>query len=210
MAPDRPWMPVEAVQYDLRQPVSRVFHMKARMARVLPVLVRDTYLDGRGRMLAKLADVVPFVDGTGPELDVGELVTWLNDAVLLAPSMLLGATTRWSEVDATTFDVAFTDRARTVRARICTDERGAPVDFVTTDRFVSDPADPKHPWIRGRWSTPIESWQRFGDHPMPTRGRATWRLAGGDFSYAELEPTPGTLAFDVPPAGPGHLRARAA
>lgn len=210
MAPDRPWMPVEAVQYDLRLPVARIFHMKARMSRVLPVLVRDTYRDGRGRMLAKVADLIPLVDGGGSELDIGELVTWLDDVVLFAPSMLLGRATGWSHVDARTFDIGFTDRERTVRARVWVDRDGAPVDFETTDRYLSDPGDPKHRMIRGRWSTPVESWRRVGEQLIPVGAKATWHLRGGDFTYAELEPIAASLAFDVQPSGPGVPLPRAA
>jgi hypothetical protein len=199
MAPGGPWMPIDAVQYDQRSPVARVSHMKARMKHVLPVLARDTYVDGRGRMLGKIADLVPIVDGSGPEFDQGELVTWLNDCVLFAPSMLLLPGTRWSHVDATSFDIAFTDRASTVRARVFLDDHGGPIDFETTDRFLNDPDDPKHPLVRGRWSTPVAARRETPAGSFPTRGRAVWHLASGDFSYAEFELLPASLVFDVPP-----------
>ena len=150
-------------------------------------------------MLAKIADLITVADGRGPEFDQGELVTWLNDCVLFAPSMLLGANTRWSHVDARSFDVAFSDRECTVRARVFIDDRGAPVDFETTDRFLNDPDDPKHPLIRGRWTTPLEASQRTNAQPFPTRGRAVWHLASGDFTYADFELLPASLVFDVPP-----------
>jgi hypothetical protein len=210
MAPDGPWMPVEAVQYDMRSPVARVFHMRARMKHVLPVLARDTYVHGRGRMLGKIADLVTVVDRSGPEFDRGELVTWLNDCVLFAPSMLLRSSTRWSHVDARSFDIAFSDHACTVTARVFLDDRGAPIDFETTDRFLNDPDDPKHPLVRGRWSTPVGSWQRTPAGLFPTRGRAVWHLASGDFPYAEFELLPASLAFDVPPTPHGLASALAA
>jgi len=40
-------------------------------------------------MLVKLFDLFTLADGTGTEYDIGELATYLNDAVLVAPSMLL-------------------------------------------------------------------------------------------------------------------------
>lgn len=40
-------------------------------------------------MRGKLLNVVAVPDGHGPKFDIGELATWLNDAVLVAPSMLL-------------------------------------------------------------------------------------------------------------------------
>jgi hypothetical protein len=210
LAPDRRWMPIDAVQYDMRSPVVRVFHMKARMNHVLPILARDTYIDGRGHMLGKIADLVTVVNGSGPEFDQGELVTWLNDCVLFAPTMLLGPSTRWSHVDAKSFDVAFSDHARTVRARVLLNERGAPIDFETTDRFLNDPDDPRHPLVRGRWSTPLDSWLRTPAWPFPTRGRAVWHLASGDFPYAEFELLPASLAFDAAPTPQGLSNAHAA
>ncbi len=81
----------------------------------LPVLGRDTYADGRGRMLIRLLDLITVGDGTGEAFDIGELVTYLNDGIMMAPSMLLVPEVRWSEVDAGSFDVALTDHGRTVK-----------------------------------------------------------------------------------------------
>jgi len=84
-----------------------------------PLTAWDTYLDGRGRMRGKVLGLVPVVDGLGPHFDTSELVTWLNDAVLMAPSMLLTPAITWSAgPDADSFDVAVTDGGRTVSARV--------------------------------------------------------------------------------------------
>lgn len=192
--PDERWMPVEAVQYNLARPVSRIFHMKARL-KGIPLLARDTYVRGRGHMLGKLGGVIKVADGKGPEFDLGELVTWLDDAVLYAPSMLLGPQARWSPLEARSFEVAFSDEGREVKARVFLDGRGAPIDFETQDRYLNDPADPRR-LVQGTWRTPVE-WR---DQRCPTRGKALWRLAGGDFVYAEYEVMPGSVVFDVLPA----------
>jgi hypothetical protein len=42
---------------------------------------------------------VTVADDRGEAFDVGEPNTYLNDAVIMAPSMLLTAATSWSEVD---------------------------------------------------------------------------------------------------------------
>jgi predicted transcriptional regulator of viral defense system len=68
-------------------------------------------------MLIRLMDLVTVGDGTGEAYDIGELVTYLNDGIVLAPSMLLVPEVRWTAVDATSFDVALTDHGRTVSAR---------------------------------------------------------------------------------------------
>jgi len=150
-------------------------------------------------MLVRLFDLLTVADGTGEEFDTGELVTYLNDGILIAPSMLLVPEVSWSHVDATSFDVALTDHGRTVTARVFIDDRGAPIDFSTTDRFVADPQDAKR-LVRARWTTPLEGWQTIGGRRLWTRGRAVWHLAAGDFAYADFSPVAGSLAFNVQPA----------
>ena len=149
----------------------------------------------RGRLLGRFT----VVDETGPELDLGELVTWLNDATLFAPSMLLQPAVTWSAVDDALFDVGVTDAGRRVKARVRVDERGALRDFSTIDRFVQDPDTEGHPWIRARWTTPIDGWDLRAHRPRPTGGRAIWHLASGPFPYAELDMASIRVVYNAPP-----------
>jgi hypothetical protein len=191
-----PWRACRTWQYNTRLALARIFHIRIRLAGV-PVLARDTYLRGHGRMLVRLLDLVTVADGSGTEFDAGELVTYLNDAIFFAPSLILGAEAVWSGVDHRSFDVRLTDGATTVTARVSVDERGAPVDFSTTDRFCSDPANPNR-LLRARWTTPITAECRDG-RPVSARGQAIWHLAQGASPYADFTLVPGTLAFNVPP-----------
>lgn len=198
LGPDRPWVPLEAWQYNTRLDHARLFYIEIPQFG-LPVLGRDTYVRGEGRMLIRPLDLFTVQDAGGEELAVGELVTYLNDGILFAPSILLGPETTWTPVDDRSFDVALTDAGRTVKARVFLDERGAPVDFETTDRFGQDPADPERRFVRARWTTPIEAWGEVDGRPLPTSGSAVWHFPGGDFAYAKMAVAPGTLAFNVPP-----------
>jgi len=196
---DEGWMGCEAWQYNTRLALARIFHLKLRFFGVVPVLGRDTYVDGRGRMLIRALDLVTVGDGTGEAYDVGELVTYLNDGVMIAPTLLLVPEVRWSEGDRSSFEVSLTDHGRTVRARVIVDERGAPVDFETTDRFYSDPKDPARV-TRCRWTTPIDGWQEVDGRMLPTSGRAVWHPEReAELTYVELRFRPETLAFDVAP-----------
>lgn len=192
------WMKCESWQYNTRLALARVFHLRLRFYGVVPVLARDTYVGGRGRMLVRLLDRVTVADGTGEGYDIGELVTYLNDGVLVAPTMLLVPEVRWAAVDGGSFDVSLTDRDRTVTARVFIDERGAPTSFETTDRFVADPRDASRV-MRCRWTTPVEGWQSVGDRRLPTRAQAVWHMDEGDLAYADFMFDPAALAFDVAP-----------
>ncbi|MGH9264198.1 MAG: DUF6544 family protein [Acidimicrobiales bacterium] len=197
LRPGQRWMPLDAWQYNGAVDVVRIFEMRLRFAGVVPMVGSDTYLRGHGRMLGKLANVVTVADGQGPEFDAGELSSWVNDAVLLAPSMLLGPATGWAGVDDRSFDVTFSDAGLTVRARVSLDDRGAPVNFSTTDRYAALPGGP----VRARWTTPIAGWEEVGGRPVPTGGAAVWHLEDGDFTYAEARFVPGTVEYNV---GPGR------
>lgn len=196
---ERAWFDVDIWQYNSRHEVARLFRMDGRMNGVMPIVARDTYVNGKGRMVGKLFDLVTVADGQGPEFDLGELATYLDDAVLFAPSFLLGPEATWQGVDEHTFDVALTDRGRTVTGRVVIDAQGAPRDFITSDRYLEDPDDPEHAQIRGEWHTPVEGWQHVDGRAFPTRGQGVWHLKSGPYVYAELEFEPDGITYNVPP-----------
>jgi len=82
-------MPAEVWQYNNAVEVARIFHMRIDFAGVVPMVGRDSYVHGKGIMHGKLLGAVTVVRSEGPETDLSELVKYLNDAVLMAPSMLL-------------------------------------------------------------------------------------------------------------------------
>ncbi|HEY3352164.1 MAG TPA: DUF6544 family protein [Polyangia bacterium] len=192
------WMRCEAWQYNTRLALARIFYIQLRLFGVVPVLGRDTYAAGHGRMLIRLCDLMTVGDGQGEAYDIGELVTYLNDGVLIAPTMLLVPEVRWHEVDRDAFDVELIDHGRTVKARVFLDERGAPKDFATTDRFIADAKDATKV-TRCRWTTPVGGWQDVGDRRLPTRGQAVWHLPEGELPYADFVFEPATLVFNVAP-----------
>ena len=191
--PGAAWMPMDAWQYNSAVPVARLFRMRLLVGRVVPMWGWDTYRDGRGRMLGKALGLVPVADGSGPEFDVSELVTWLDDAVLMAPSMLLDTRTTWAAVSDDSFRVTVTDGGRTVGAEVLLDDRGLPLDVRTGDRW----ADLPDGLVRAMWSTPVRGWTVANGRPRLAGGSAVWHLADGEFCYGEL--TVVRLDLDVPP-----------
>ena len=199
MRPGMGWLPAEAWQYNSAIAVSRVFVMRVRLARVLPMTGRDVYTGGHGHMLGKLLGLIPVASGTGEEFDISELTTYLNDAVMIAPSFLLRPEVTWARVNAESFDVTLSDAGRSVTGRVFLDGQGAPVDFATTDRFAALPGSLR----RAEWRTPVPEWTKIGGRPVPGRFSAVWHLTEGDFSYIEGRLDLARMAFNVPPASPG-------
>ena len=196
MRPGQRFMPFEAWQFNTRFPVARFFHMRIDFAGFVPMTGRDAYLGGHGSMRGKLLGLVPVANGSGKEFDVSELVTWLNDAILICPSMLLDDATSWSAAGDDAFDVSFTDSGITVTARVSVDNRGAPRDFGTTDRYAALPGG----LVRAEWTTPVENWTIVDGRPLPGFAAAIWHLPDGLFTYGEGTVVPETVAFNTLPA----------
>lgn len=197
------WVPCECAQYDSRLPVARIFHMRLRVKGIVPTYVRDTYLRGRGHMAGKVLGALTVVDDESEPVTIGECVTYLNDAILMAPSLLLGPEVSWTGLDEGSFEVALTDAGRTVRARVLVDEAGRVTDFSTTDRFYSPPGS-KEPPVRAEWRTPVDGWQEHEGRVLPTSASAVWMLATGPLAYARFPFDPRDFELDVPPRGPSR------
>lgn len=193
LRPGWPWLPCEAWQYNSGLEVARVFRL--RIGGPLPMSARDAYLNGQGSVRGTLAGLVHLISGAGPEYDVSELVTYLNDAVFCAPGTLLNLPVTWTAAGDRCFDLTLRDAGHRVTARVFLDDRGAPVDFSTEDRWCDLPGG----LARVRWTTPVRGCRQAAGRWLPTRGTAIWHLPGGDFSYAELCFRPGDLRYNVAP-----------
>jgi len=190
------WMPAEVWQYNSEVEVARVFQMRIDFASVVPMVGRDTYIGGKGVMHGKLLGLVTVAHTEGPETDLSELVTYLNDAVLMAPSMLLRPNTTFGPVDDHSFDVTLVDAGRSVTARVFLGDDSRPVSFSTIDRYADLPGG----LVRAEWTTPIEGWQPDGDRFVFTRGSAVWNLPEGPLTYLDFSVTPGSVRYNVAPA----------
>ena len=147
-------------------------------------------------MHGKLLGLVTVAHTGGPETDLSELVTYLNDAVLMAPSMLLAPNTSFAAVDDDSFDVTLVDAGQTVTARVYLNDDGRPVNFSTTDRYADLPGG----LVRAQWTTPIDGWRPDGDRFIFTRGSAIWNLPQGPLSYLDFSMSPGGVRYNVAPA----------
>lgn len=200
--PNPAWMPCDAWQYDTAIETARVFYMRILFTRVVPMFAIDSYVRGHGRMLGKMLGVFPLADGSGPEFDIGELTTYLNDALLLAPSMLLRPSVRWTPATRNSFDISITDAGVSARARAFVDSSGRLLDFSSTDRWAALPSG----LTCARWTTPIDGWaQRSDGRWLPTGGAAIWHLPDGDFEYVRGRFLPYTFVANVGPVTSAHL-----
>jgi hypothetical protein len=193
--PDQRWIGCTSEQRNDATDLTRDFRMRLRLAHLVPVRAEDVYEHGHGRMHATALGLFPVAEGEGREFDLGELVTFLNDAVLLAPSMLLRLPLEWTAIDEHTFGLTLTDHDNTVTAQVTVDDRGAPRDFTTEDRW----ADLPDGLVRTRWSTPVDGWCLVEGRMRPRRGTAVWHLPDGPFAYAQFDYTNADITYSTVP-----------
>ncbi|QQQ80198.1 hypothetical protein IOD16_18515 [Saccharothrix sp. 6-C] len=189
------WTACRVEQRNTAPDISRDFHLYLNLAHVLPVHAIDTYDHGHGHLHATALGTFTVADATGPEMDRAELVTYLDDALLLAPCTLLDLPITWTAVDDRTFDVTLTDQDLQVTARVTTDHRGAPHEVTTDDRWADLPTG----LTRTRWTTPVDGWILVADRMRPRRACAVWHLPEGPFTYAQFDFTNADITYH--PAG---------
>jgi Family of unknown function (DUF6544) len=193
--PGQKFMPCEALQYNTSLVPARIYYMRIDFAGVLPMFGLDVYRAGQGRMHGKLLGLITVADGSGPEFDLSELTTYVNDALMFAPSMLLTPAVAWAAVDEYSFDVSMSDGAVSATSRVFVDEQGRMVDFSTTDRWAALPGG----LTRARWTTPIDGSLNHEGRWLPTGARAIWHLDTGDFEYGHGQFIQESVEFNIPP-----------
>lgn len=192
---DGEWLELSAIQYNTAPRIARLFYMRLPFFG-FTVQGRDFYLAGKGSMIIRPLDLFTVENAGGEPFDLGELVTWLNDAVNFAPSMLLIPEVEFKAVDEQSFDVALSDHGHRVSARVFVDSQGAPTNFHTEDRWYSPPGSKAAP-VRTPWETPVSGYHLVDDRMLPSFGQAVWKRPEGDLPYAEFRIGAGDIRYNV-------------
>jgi hypothetical protein len=187
---DRPWLPFRAEQYYTTEPAGFVWFARMRAAPLVIISVRDRYFDGRGSIDARLLSLMPVARASGPELDQGALLRYLNEAAWF-PAAMLSPHITWEAIDASSSRATMSYAGVAASATFTVDARGDLTTMVAEryraagGRFVLD-----------TWETPVSEYQEFNDVRMPVRGEGVWQLDSGAFSYIQLRVT--DVEYDRP------------
>ncbi len=178
------WFPFTAEQeYRLEPPA---FHWSGRVRGAgLPLARAEDSLDkrGRGRMHVRLVGLFPVVDASGPEMDQGSLMRWLNESMWF-PQVWATEVISWTPVDETSANGSVTAGGLTVEAEFRFDTEGRLVDF-RADRYRSVGSG----FELRPWGTPITAHRRFDGVEIPSAGSGIWYLDDGELEYIRLEIT---------------------
>jgi len=171
-----PWRPFTATQYVTADPPGFLWDAAVDVAPLVSLRVRDSYRDGDGSAGVSLGGVVP-IDGAdpSPELNEGELLRYLAEAVWYPTALLPSEGVEWDAVDDATANATLEYGGASVTLAF-TFDGGEVTEVHAPDRprRVDGGYEPT-PWT-GRW---MEYETRDGMR-VPTRGEVVWHLPDGD------------------------------
>jgi len=176
------WMPFEAEQYYTTEPPGFIWYATAKSG-PLWVKARDMFYEGKGSMSVKLLSLLKVVDASGPEMNQGALVRYLNEAMWF-PTAYLSDYIRWEPLDFTSAKATVSVKGVTASATLYFNENGELTNFVA-ERYKEEGGK----FSLRTWSTPIQGCREINGIRIPYRGYAAWNLSSGEFKYIELEIT---------------------
>lgn len=177
---DKPWMPMSAHQTYTINPPGFCWNARFSMGG-LPLLIgRDIYKAGHSHMHGKLAGLFTVVEGSGPEVDQGTMIRYLQEMTWF-PIAYLNDYITWQGVDDHCADVTFSDAGQSVTARMYFDDRGRLMNFVA-QRY----GDFNGKYAVRTWTTPVTEYGQFEGLQLPVRGMGVWQLPEGDMSYIDI------------------------
>jgi len=180
MDEDGSWHPFTATQWVAVDPPGFVWDATIEMAPFVSARVVDAYHHGTGFLRARLLGLVTVAEPEpGPDLDEGELMRYLAEAVWVPTALLPASGVAWRSVDDHTAAAKLSHAGTTVSLLFSFDEQGL-VERVSTD---ARPRDVDGTAVPTPWTGTFEDYERRDGMLVPTAGEVAWSLSEGEHPY---------------------------
>lgn len=189
-AADKPFMPVEAQQYFRVDRPGFVWRVRVKMMKLLPIAGRDTFLDGHGRMLIKIASLFAVADVSDEKIDQGTLLRFLSEIVWF-PAAALNPYITWEALGDNLARATMTYEGISASADFSFDERGR-FTGLTARRYFGGGPEAK----LESWSVVVRDWRQLSGLNLPVAGDVIWNLESGDYHFFAWEIT--EVEYDRP------------
>jgi hypothetical protein len=176
---DAAWSPFHSVQHFTLDRPGFVWDARIEMAPLVTVRVRDSYIDGRAGMLARIGGLIPVVDQEGtPALNSGALHRYFLESAWFPTALLPSQGVRWEPIADTSARAILTDAGITLSMVVHFGEQDEIVR-VEADRMRDvDGAGVPTPFIAH-----VGEYGRVGEMMIPVVGEVEWILPEGRFSF---------------------------
>lgn len=180
---EQAFAPAQAEQYFSVNEPGFVWRVQVPMLHV-PIIGRDSYTGGHGRMQIKALGALTMVDARGEQIDQGTLLRFLGESVWF-PSAALAPYIRWEAIDETSARAHMAYGGARASAVFYFDAQGR-VERMRASRYL---AQGDAPATLEPWAVRMRRWATVDDVVIPVEGDVTWELSAGDFTYYRWEIT---------------------
>ncbi|WP_240938264.1 DUF6920 family protein [Haloarcula rubripromontorii] len=174
---DSEWKPFTATQYITTEPPGFRWDAAVRFWPQIDLRIVDRYRDGSGHASVTLFGLLPLGgDEANPELDEGELLRYLAEAVWYPTALLPSEGVEWEAIDDDTAaaTLEYGGVTATLTFHFTEDGEVAKVHAEQRPRRVGDGYEPT-PWT-GRWY----DYETRDGMRIPTAGEVVWHLPDGE------------------------------
>lgn len=182
LEPDKPWMPVEAVQYINVDKPGFVWKARVKMAPFIYLQGKDKYFNGHGSMQIKLLSLLTVVNSKpAPEMDQGTLLRYLAE-MMWYPSAALNDYISWEEVGANS--ARATMKWQGVQASML-------FNFNETGDVVSTVAaryqEVNGAFVLNDWGGIPREFHEYNGIRIANQADVVWKYQTGDFNWLQIE-----------------------
>ena len=177
------WKPMTATQYYTVSPPGFVWDAAIETFPLVPARVVDAYEDGDGTLEARILSLIPVAKaGPSPEMNEGELLRYLGEAVWFPTALLPSTGVAWEAIDAQSARATLEDGSNTASLVFHFDDEWL-VDRVTGERYRQDD-DRYAPWVGS-----FDAYEWHDGFRIPTQASVEWDLPDGPLPYwrAQIE-----------------------
>jgi hypothetical protein len=180
VTPPKGWRPFDAIHTATAAPAGFVWDARIGMAAGIDVRVRDSFVDGSGRMHASLASLVPLADVQGtPEIAAAALMRWLAEAAWYPTALLPSQGVQWSALDDSTARATL----REGRVGVSLDFHFGADSLVTRVYSAARGRDVNGHSVPTPWQGRMRRYERCAGLLIPLAAEVEWLLPAGAQPY---------------------------
>jgi hypothetical protein len=183
------WLPFKAEQCFTTSPPGFVWQAKVQFLPMLNFSVTDMFVNGHGRLQARLLSLFKVVDARSRETDQGELLRYLAE-IAWFPTGWLSPYIEWESMDQHSAKATLRLSGLSVSAVAHFDDEYR-LSRVTAQRHMEEAG--RFPLYK--WSGQLSDYRRIAGLLVPFRATALWHLPTGDLEYFRGEVT--RIEYDV-------------
>ena len=188
LGPGKAWVPFDAEQYFSVDQPSLVWFGVVKVAPLLSISARDSYIAGEGRMYVRLMSLLKLDDARGKDMDLAALTRYLSE-MMWFPAAFAGRNIKWKGVDGKSAWVSITDNGIWASG-LCRFDGSGNINEFSAPRLCSITGKMEE-WKAGPGDGAggAVKYMEVNGVRIPANACASFRLRGGDYPYIKLELT---------------------